>query len=84
MGYGWRACKLSYYLSPWTAITIVSILFSVKHMVVDMVPIRLLFLISFGLTAGWAKQRTNTWISTTTHIYINLLGTIYWIIQLYL
>jgi len=83
----WRGIiqtKLSYYMNPWTAITIVSILFSAKHCVVDLVLTRQLFLISFGLTAGWAKQRTNTEISTTTHIYINLIGTIYWIISHYL
>ncbi|MCW4013717.1 MAG: CPBP family intramembrane metalloprotease [Candidatus Bathyarchaeota archaeon] len=83
----WRGIiqtKLSYYMNPWTAITIVSILFSAKHCVVDLVLTRLLFLISFGLTVGWAKQRTNTGISTTTHIYINLIGTIYWIISHYM
>ncbi len=82
----WRGIiqtKLSYYMNPWTAITIVSILFSAKHAVVDLVLTRLLFLISFGLTAGWAKQRTNTGISTVTHIYINLIGTIYWIFAHY-
>ena len=82
----WRGViqtKLSYHMNPWTAITIVSILFSAKHCAVDLVLTRLLFLISFGLTAGWAKQRTNTGISTTTHIYINLIGTIYWIISHY-
>ncbi len=83
----WRGIiqtKLTYYLPPWTAITIVSIFFSLKHAVVDLVLIRLLFLISFGITVGWAKQRTNTGISTSAHIYINLVGTIYWIIQQYL
>jgi membrane protease YdiL (CAAX protease family) len=42
--------------------------------------IRLLFLFVFGLAVGWAKQRTNTWISTLSHGYINLTGKIYWII----
>lgn len=82
----WRGIiqtKLSYYMNPWTAITIVSILFSAKHAVVDLVLTRFLFLISFGLTVGWAKQRTNTGISTVTHIYINLIGTIYWIFAHY-
>ena len=79
----WRGViqtKLSYHTSPWVAITVTSILFSVKHAVVDLVLTRLLFLFVFGLAVGWAKQRTNTWISTLSHGYINLTGTIYWII----
>ena len=79
----WRGViqtKLSYHTSPWVAITVTSILFSVKHAVVDLVLTRLLFLFVFGLAVGWAKQRTNIWISTLSHGYINLTGTIYWII----
>jgi membrane protease YdiL (CAAX protease family) len=78
----WRGTiqtKLSYYLSPWTMIILVSVFFSIKHAVVDLVLTRLLFLISFGIAAGWAKQRTNTGVSTSAHIYINLLGTLFWI-----
>lgn len=75
----WRGIvqtKLSYYLHPWVVIGVVSLFFSLKHAVVDLVLTRFLFLVVFGFAVGWARQRTNTGVSTSVHIYINFVATL--------
>ena len=52
------------------------VLFSLKHVIIDASPARLLTLIGFGLVVGWIATRAGWKASAVTHIAVNMFSTI--------